>query len=391
MEAYAEIEPESTMVLPQNVRRLRFINIFTYPEAEFDEAGNVKKYNQKLYKDFTTSVITKDMSEIDRKLFESFAKSIGLDEDTSFGELNAKVNGSVYVFVPAFEWGITKNLTLGVGVPVYFGKMNADVGFDASENADKMIEGLQKDGQYEKAQDLRDKLNNAKAFHDKLKDLGYKPFKTWEGKGLGDIKVGGKYLIYKGTTHSTSLKFGFLAPTGRADDPDNLVDIPFGDGNWKLALYPAYDLTWWKLRLNTHFKYTWNLPAKVRKHVPTADDTLTDNIETVKWNQGDEQMVATSLRLGNLWGFYLTNGYTFIHKNKDSYRGDMGYNYGRLEENTEGYVHTWDVQLGFTTVDFFKKKQFPVPMDAFVSYSYPFTGKNYKLKKLLALNVAMFF
>ena len=80
--------------------------------------------------------------------------------------------------------------------------------------------------------------------------------------------------------------------------------------------------------------------------------------EKVYWNGGDEYVYGTSLKFGNVYGFYLTNAYRFLYKNKDLYSGSLGYHYEELSNATEATLHTYEVQLGFSTIEFFKKKKF---------------------------------
>src|SRR5690606_15933649 len=55
---------------------------------------------------------------------------------------------------------------------------------------------------------------------------------SWQGSGYGDLEMGAMYRLVDKGTWGMAVTSGFVAPTGRQDDPDILQDIGFGDGQW---------------------------------------------------------------------------------------------------------------------------------------------------------------
>ena len=59
--------------------------------------------------------------------------------------------------------------------------------------------------------------------------------------------------------------------------------------------------------------------------------------------------VPAPRRLAQLPGLTLTPMYTYTHKFQDQFRGDLGFNYGQLQAETDGDVHTLDLRLVYST------------------------------------------
>ena len=64
---------------------------------------------------------------------------------------------------------------------------------------------------------------------------GYERFETWSDNGIGDIILGGRYQYFKNDQWRLAFTGGVSMPTGDADNPDNLLDMPFGTGTWGLV------------------------------------------------------------------------------------------------------------------------------------------------------------
>ena len=57
---------------------------------------------------------------------------------------------------------------------------------------------------------------------------GFKPVTNWHETGFGDTDVGARYQYYRTDKARAAFTGAVRFPTGREDDPDNLVDQPLG-------------------------------------------------------------------------------------------------------------------------------------------------------------------
>jgi len=74
-----------------------------------------------------------------------------------------------------------------------------------------------------------------------LIDNGYKPLQNWSGKGLGDTQLVLKNRSFDADGVAVATQAIVTAPSGRIDDPDNLLDKGFGDGQWDVAVGAAVE------------------------------------------------------------------------------------------------------------------------------------------------------
>jgi hypothetical protein len=211
-----------------------------------------------------------------------------------------------------------------------------------------------------------------------IKGYGYKPVKTWSDTEIGDIELLGKYQFYKNDHWRLAFVGGVRLPTGKVDDIDSLVDVPFGDGQTDIILrfYGDY-LGIKKLCLNATVRYEIQLPDKEKKRVPDRVDLpITINKEEVDRNLGD----IVSLEVMGNYSFTqcLSGGlkYRFTRKFKDHVDGRRGFAYSSLEDETNSRSHLAFAFLGFNTIQMYFDKTFPVPLSLKLEYRNRFAGKN---------------
>ena len=74
-----------------------------------------------------------------------------------------------------------------------------------------------------------------------LERLGFRRVDDWSDAGFGDIIGGLKYQYYQSTHWRLAVSGTVRFPTGRWDDPNNLVDSPTGFEAWGLGLQAHQD------------------------------------------------------------------------------------------------------------------------------------------------------
>ena len=222
---------------------------------------------------------------------------------------------------------------------------------------------------------------------------GYDKLEDWTGSSLGDIEVGAKYRFYTCKNWRFSLGGAVAFPTGETDDPDNLIDVEPGSGNFDLLfdLYTDY-LGIKDLLLSASVEYRLQLPDSATVRVPVAvGDILTPYKENVDRNLGDSIDFELSGIYSFTPSFFGALEYDYVHKFADSIDGSKGLAYDALEFGTVSDSHVGIVRLGYTTLPLFLKKKFPIPISTFVSYRNRFAGRNATKSQYISLDLAVLF
>ncbi len=222
----------------------------------------------------------------------------------------------------------------------------------------------------------------------------YKPFRTWSGKGAGDLEIGGRYQYLRTEQWRLAFTGGVRLPTGEMDDPDNLVDLDFGSGAYALLFRFNHDYAGIKnLVLNGTLEYDLILPQRTVLRIPDQVDLpLTSNREKVKRDIGDIIGLKASAEYALLKGLTVSLLYHFEAKLRDRVKGEMGFHYESVEKRTDTRSHVYVAGLSYSTVPLFTEKKFPVPLCLVLSYRDRFAGKNNVLDtKYIHLGLQIFF
>ena len=362
-----------------------------------------KRYNQDgkpedLAKDFNTNLTS--------KVFPALSPLNPLVGGT------ASLGRSVVDFTLIYRWweftlayGLTDRLTLGVLIPLNYSKTEVNAFLDSSTaNVGKnpfikSLAPLSAPGTARlTTSDIQSLLGRGLDINgDGIIDIPgyrYKPVKTWSGKGIGDIELLGKYQFYKNANWRLAFVGGVRLPTGEVDDVDNLVDVPFGDGQADILLRLHADyIGIKKLCLNATMRYDIQLADKETKRVPSSVDLpITLNKEKVDRNLGD--IVELEFMGNYAFTQWLSGGlkYRLTKKFKDKVDGDMGFAYSSLEDETNFMGQMAFAFLGFSTIQMYFDKKFPVPLSLKLEYRNRFAGKNNATKsQYLSFSFDVFF
>jgi hypothetical protein len=208
--------------------------------------------------------------------------------------------------------------------------------------------------------------------------FGYEPFGSVSQSGFGDIELLFKYKFHDRGKWRLAAGGGARLGTGVTDDPDNLMDIPFGDGQSDMLFrfYADYRLSQ-KWLLNGVFGYDWQLPD--RETLRVLDDVnqpVTTNRERVDRDLGNvvELQFMARYAFNPQWGTSVT--FRFTRKQKDDVDGKLGFNYTSLEDETDRESDIVYLRLEYSTIEKYKNKQSHLPLIATLGYRNRYAGKN---------------
>lgn len=292
-------------------------------------------------------------------------------------------------------YGVTDKLTVGVNIPYRWQKNNVNASLDtANATVGKNpffgtpgdpfggapLVPLALGGIPMSTEDVQNILGNGLSINGALAvpGFGYKRVETWSEDGFADIEVGSKYQYFKNADWRLAFLGGLRLPTGKVDDPDNLVDQPFGNGAWALLFQLNNDYTGIKnLVLDLTLRYDLYLPDRQTLRVPASvNEPITPNKEKVKRDLGDVVAVETSAKYEFVEGASLSLTYKYGHGFKDKVSGSKGFAYSSLEDETNWTEHVGIAGLSYSTLPRFLKKKSSVPLTASISYRNRFAGRN---------------
>lgn len=392
---------ESTATLPGGVRNPRFINVLTNIETKYNQDGDLEPVGNRLNKRISwQDVLDAQSDEAQKNLVQSTVNDLKA-KDPTFGDSPGNATGVVKTYanikVPALAMGITNDLTLAVIVPIVKIDVSVDTGFTRAQDGQKFVDYIC-DSSPDKCNEAATKLNEAT--QRKLARLGYQPLNSHTVSGLGDIQLAAKYRWFGDTTSGLGSKVALVLPTGTATNPDKALDLTTGDNRFKLAVGAAYDRYLHPdVRWNTYIGYTALLPYHVVKRLPVSgDDSLSSDKERLKKAFGHQATIGTGLEYnippaGLVLGANV--GTQFLSKTRYSGSAATGYTrtrYTALEDLEPAQVlHAVTATVGFSTVNWYREKSFPLPFQLNAAYSHPLGGRNAPRNDMVAGEMVMFF
>lgn len=391
----APFELENAKVLPAKIRNPRVKNIFTAITGRYDTDGIEQPLGARLNKVISwNDLVNAQATETDKNKVIGLRDAAGLDPNGSPGATTGMVNAFVRVTAPVLAYGVTEKYTLAVAVPVYDVQLSTATGFVRS-NAGQAFIDKAAESDLDKANEAAGKLNNA--IGEKLKRLGYRPISDQNYTALSDVRIVGKYVLHQDAQQMLTLRHEATAPTGQTPDPDSVLAVPVGDGQWDFGAGVVYDRYVLRdLRWNVYGNYIAQLPGTMTRRLPTsATDALSADKEALRVDLGDLITSGTSLNY-EIAGTGITTGvgYHFQHMAKASIQDGSfaSYRYRLLEnELPSRTLHSAIIMAGISTVDFYKAKKFALPMQANIGYSRPIAGVNATTNAMLMAELVLFF
>ena len=302
------------------------------------------------------------------------------------------------------QHGITDNFSVGVKIPYWDVRNDVNADLDTSNatvGKSAMLNMLAPIGFMDTVpittKDIQNLLGDGLDINGDgnidIEGYGYKPIKNWSGSGISDMEIASRYQYLKTENWRLAFTGGVRLPTGKIDDPDNLMDYPLGTGAYALLFQSQNDYTGIEnLILNATFRYDYYIPDTAKLRVPSdVNEPLTSNKERVDRKYGDviELEASASYALPKGFGCWLLYKYGSKFKNKVD--GDLGFNYKSLEDETDRKEHVGIIGLSYSTVPLFQAKKFPIPLNATLSYRNRFAGQNLLKSQYIGFSLSVFF
>jgi hypothetical protein len=235
--------------------------------------------------------------------------------------------------------------------------------------------------------------------------LRVEPIATRTTTSFGDVEVGALLQLVNTVRRDTLQRYGsgvraavgatFRLGTGRADNPDDFVDIPSGDGQHDVELR-----TQWDLRLGSRIglglggRYTLQLPDRETVRITEPDQPFAAywRRQEVDRDLGDviDVQVTPRLALGNF--FSLMAQYRARRKAEDSHTGrfnvtdDLGepvtLDASILDAETEQREDRVSIGLGYSTLTSVARNRARIPLEIFLQYGESIRGSGGRTPKV---------
>jgi hypothetical protein len=390
------INADDATVLPKGVFSLRLDSqFFATIKKRFDADGNTED----LADDFNTNLNSSIFPQLGL-IEQAFGMSPGM---ASIGESDVSLEYDVKVFDFYLFYGLTDRLTIGAKIPYWTFKSSVDSEVDNTNativknpflgipgdpfmGAPLVPRSLVSDA-------LQDPVTTEDVQNLLQTEYGYDRLENWSHNGLSDIEFGGRYQYYKSDNWRLSFLGALRAPTGRTDDPDNLVDFPFGLGSWAILFHANNDFIGWKnFMLNGTFVYEYYLSHREQLRIPDdADQILTPNKEKVDVTPGDIIKVEFEGRYNVTPSWNLSLFYRYTRGFEWDIDGDEGLAYDQAEEDTDFLSQQYRVGITYSTFPLYQAKKFALPLTAKLYFRDRFAGENVNKSRYVGLDVSVFF
>lgn len=388
---------ESTKTLPQGVRNLNIRGLYTTTSEKTDPNGNSISLAEALWRPLRfRNIISSEDNPMDRTKIQAFLLEQGISQDQSVGDFQADLNARINVWAPILGWGLTDNLTIAVAVPYYSTSTDIEPGFSTNAGADDFLARLTTASMnnYGGAQEAVEKFRDAVGrLNRKLQKWNYSELSSWNQSGWGDATVALKYRALDQDVLKVAVTGGFVAPTGRRDNPSILTDLPFGDGQWDIFSQLTLDQQLGaNVFINQFAKYTYQAPDRRRVAWKTYDESIEVPVNSTKFKYGDKVDAGVSVQFDQeSTGLNAGLGALYYRKFGDRYEVSVIDSKNELQRWTDQNSEYGQVRVGYSTLGAFRRKEFPLPASITLEYRKQLASRNMPITDFAQMDINLFF
>ncbi len=321
----------------------------------------------------------------------------GLNRQVTVGELSgttrAQVDLSMAATVPVLTVGASDRLSLGFAIPVVRVAATVQTGFQQSPESQAITQQLCT-ATPDVCQQTKARLEGL--LNQQVTSLGYDPLESRSFTQVGDIRAFAKYSIASESEQQLTVKSGLILPTGRVVSPDDLTNLHTGKGRFLLDVTGVYarNLLMPDLKWTAYAGFQYEFADHPELRIPTAESSLTPDKEKLRRSGTLEVHAGTSLGysvrpIGTTFGV----GYDFQRLGSPNHEGSR-FSPDRYQLVNEEYptrvLHSGYVFLGFSTIEWYRRKSFGLPLELVLSYSRSLGGRNNWKSNLVSADFVLY-
>ncbi len=319
---------------------------------------------------------------LDEQILPSQKPSVKIDP----GSVEFKGNAQVDYFVPQLARGMTKNWSLGFGIPLVRYKSDISMQNRGINTAPGVLKGA---ASPEKFKDLSKSMAaEAQALIDgpsalvanQLRENNFRSISERDERFMGDIVLGSSLKLYDSKSVDLYMLNNLTLPTGPKDDPDDMIDLNiFGKTQLQNVFFANLETYKW-LELGVGVFYTWGIPDDFEKRVPESENDFIpreSSKETVRKDPGDAvgAQFYSQVKLSDY--YQIGAGYEVARKQADKYRGgNPSSRYDLLEKDTDSNYQIAKFKFTYSTVDGFLRDEVKIPYSITYAFADHISGKN---------------
>lgn len=316
-----------------------------------------------------------------------------LGDQLSLGVLKVDTTPEVRYLAPVYARGITRQWTVGFGLPVVNYRNRLSLSQHGSNLAAVRGQVGNASADLNEAFDQLN-VNLATVAQETLVKKGYKPLVDRDETLIGDLQIVSLVQMNKEETFSTQLKTLLSIPTGEGDDPDDLADLgAFGYTAIENQLLGNYvPRRNWQVAAKVGYRYT--LPDRVSRRVPTREDDSLPGPETkmtVNRRSGDAVFGGGSVTYAVNRELDVGIGWEFTRKGADSYSGSAPVRYDLISNQMDSASDRVRIGISYSTIESFFAGQSMLPSIIAYEFSDNFNGRNTERMAVHELWLQLFF
>ncbi|NBW81019.1 hypothetical protein EBR21_04620, partial [bacterium] len=289
----------------------------------------------------------------------------------NLGVLNVGGSGKLNIQYFGLALGLTGNQSIYVAAPIVDLQVKTSFSLAGTNNATQIRNEL---GELA-YQELKDGLEKASQLTERdikasIEAAEYTGVDSWRYRNFADVILGyatelvpaNQNLLSEGDFSLEAEAFITL-PTGHVDDPDVLSDVSIGNGTIGLGLALTPKVSFGNLSVALETNATGWLPSRQKMRIPVSDETIVsaNRRTTVNYKTAPSWETAAVFS-GKFDWFQPQYRAMFKRHERDSISGSISGNYSDLMKATERIQIEHSLGLYFSTIELYKRNEFPIPL-----------------------------
>ena len=363
--------------------------------GSFSNGGQKISNEQYFSKDISYSNLLDEIKDpLEQDLARSAFQVYGLGENEFAGTVKNDVDVAQKSDAYILGRGFGEKSSLFIIFPIVTVQTSFDSRFQHSPSLLALTNQLRSEGQYNQAQEILDKSQNA--LRKRLDENGYKSSYPKEFTTLANVHLSHRYAAYKSSKAGLSADSTLVVPAGKKFDEDEFLYYKIREDqfSFRQGLTANYRLTPGFSFLGSsyyHKRFAFRQGRRIPKNSASPLSSDIDKNTRVQYGDTFGGSLQLNYALSDAYIFYL--GQSAEAKLPDSISGSKyesrRYNY--MEQDTAQQLGLGYIGVAMNTIQSFIANQFPIPIDLNLQYSISNYGRNVFNNQAVTMNLMVFY
>lgn len=363
--------------------------------GSFSSSGQQISNERYFSKDITYSNLLDEINDpleqdLARSAFQVYGQQSNEYAGTVVNDVDVSQKSEAYILGRGFG----EKSSLFIIFPIVTIQTRFESSFQHSPSLLKLTDQLRSEGQYNQAQEILEKSQNA--LRKRLDENGYNSSYPREFTTLANIHLNHRYAAIKTSRVRLSADSTLVVPAGKKFDEDDFLYFKVREEQFSfrqnltsnLLLSPYFSLlgsTYY------HKRFPFDQGRRIPKNSASPLSSDIDKNTTIKYGDTYGGSLQLNVAPSDAYLFYL--GQSIEAKVKDSVSGTkyQSYRYNYMEQDTAQQLGLGYIGVAMNTVQSFIANRFPVPIDVNLQYSISNFGKNVFNNQAVTMNLMVFY